>query len=85
MRRRGEKDISDRHLVMFLFLAVFISIISVWAVFLAVDFDLLSGEPITQTITIREGPLPEPSGTVVGLTINPNPENYELFQNETDE
>ncbi|MFH1592237.1 MAG: hypothetical protein ABIB47_02635 [Candidatus Woesearchaeota archaeon] len=84
MRGRGGEDISDRKLVMFLLLAVFISIISVWSVFIAVDFDLLGGGSVT-TITIKEGPPPAPNNAVVGFTINPNPENYELFGNGTGE
>lgn len=81
--RQKHKDISDRQLSIFLVLATFISLVSVWTVIFSLDFDIMSGQPITRQITIiREAPQ-QPSLAIVGLVISPNPENLALFGNQT--
>lgn len=78
-----KEDMSDRKLTIFLILVVFISLVSVWTMILSLDFDVLKGQPTTQTTIIKQGPNPSPVTGQVSLTILPNPENERLFQNAT--
>ncbi len=81
--KRKKGDISDNSLIVFLVLATFISLISVWTVILALDFDVLSGQQTTQTIIIKETNTGPTTG-LIGLSILPNPENQRSSSNETD-
>ena len=69
-------DVSEQRLMLFLVLAIVISLVSVWTVLLSVDFNILEGQTQTQVITIKQSP-PASGFGVIGLTILPHPEMNE--------
>ena len=72
--KKSSEDYSEDRLMVFLILAIIISLVTVWTLVLSLDFNVFEGRSVSQDVAIEQSYSSINVG-VIGLTIFPHDAN----------